>query len=854
MSRKNQLKSPHGPPAKLLTPAEQTWREDMIREIAAGVAVATGETFFASLVEQLTKTLGFEYAFIGEVVDPEQARVSILAVHGHGQAMERFEYDLLHTPCDRVIRQQIYVYPDKIQQHFPKALLLQELRVQSYVGMPLLDSRDQVLGILGILSCRPLESPELTEEVLKIFAARASSELERTQTQKVLELRARQQAAVAELGQYALAEHHLEALMHKAVSTLAQTLQMEYCKILELLPNQGLLQLRAGIGWGPELVVGQSTLSATEPSSQASYTLLQSDPVLVEDLTTDPRFSGPPLLQHYGVISGMSILIPGRHQPFGILGIHATQRRVFSQDDVNFLKAIANILAHAIERNQTKKTLLEQATLLDIATDAILVSDLNNTLIFWNKAAERIYGWRADEVLGHKVTDFLKGEAAQLADAWRTVMATGEWRGEIQNYTKAQDKVMIESHWTLVRDEAGEPISIFEVATDITQKKNLEAQVLRSQRLDSVGTLASGIAHDLNNILTPILGAAQILAHKHADIDAQDQQLLGVLQSSATRAADLTQQILAFARGTQGELHELKIDQLILRETQKIIVETFPKTIELDTQIAGPLWSVKADATQLHQVLMNLSINARDAMPHGGRLTLKAENKTLDNAFVRGHLDSKAGPYVMITVADTGTGMTPGQIDKIFDPFFTTKEPGRGTGLGLSSVTTIIKSHGGFIQVSSELGEGSTFQVFLPAIEATTSTALSSEALPQGQGERLLIVDDEIRICETTQITLETYGYQVLVAHSGASAIAQYAQYQAEIKAVLVDMMMPIMDGATLIQTLRHLNPQLKIMATSGLISGDPIDPDPTHQVQAFLPKPYTAETLLKTVRQVLDA
>ncbi|MEM9165105.1 MAG: GAF domain-containing protein, partial [Cyanobacteria bacterium P01_F01_bin.4] len=492
MPRKNRIKSPHRPSAKRLNPAEQTCREDMIREIAAGLAVATGETFFASLVEQLTKTLGFEYAFLGEVIDPEQVRVRILAVYGHGQAMERFEYDLLHTPCDQVLRQQLYVYPDKIQQHFPKASLLKDLRVQSYVGMPLVDSHDQVLGILGILSCRPLEAPELTEEVLKIFAARASSELERTQTQKVLELRARQQAAVAELGQYALAEHRLEALMHKAVTTLAQTLQMDYCKILELLPDQGLLQLRAGFGWGPDLVVGQSTLSATEPDSQASYTLLQSDPILVEDLATDPRFNGPPLLQQYGVVSGMSILIPGREQPFGILGIHATQRRVFSQDDVNFLQAIANILAHAIESTQAKKTLQEQATLLDIATDAILVSDLNNTLIFWNKAAERIYGWRADEVLGHKVTDFLRGDAAQLTDAWRTVMATGEWRGEIQNYTKAREKVMTESHWTLVRDDTGEPVSIFEVATDITQKKNLEAQVLRSQRLDSVGTLASG--------------------------------------------------------------------------------------------------------------------------------------------------------------------------------------------------------------------------------------------------------------------------------------------------------------------------------------------------------------------------
>ncbi|MEM9164865.1 MAG: ATP-binding protein, partial [Cyanobacteria bacterium P01_F01_bin.4] len=471
-----------------------------------------------------------------------------------------------------------------------------------------------------------------------------------------------------------------------------------------------------------------------------------------------------------------------------------------------------------------------------------------------NKAAERIYGWRADEVLGRKVTDILKGDAAQLTDARRTVLATGEWRGEIQNYTKDQGKVMIESHWTLVRDDAGEPVSIFEVATDITQKKNLEAQVLRSQRLDSVGTLASGIAHDLNNILTPILGAAQILAHKHADADSQDQQLLSVLQSSAARAAALTQQILAFARGSQGEQHELQIDQLVFKETQKIIAETFPKTIELETYIVDHLWSIRGDATRLHQVLMNLCINARDAMPLGGRLTLKAENTTLDEALAKRHLNTTAGPYIIITVADTGIGMTPEQLDKIFDPFFTTKEPGHGTGLGLSSVATIVKSHGGFIQVSSEVGEGSTFQVFLPAIEATASAALSSEALPQGQGERLLIVDDEIRICETTQITLETHGYQVLVAHSGASAIAQYAQHQSEIKAVLVDMMMPIMDGATLIQTLRHLNPQLKIMATSGLISGEHIDPDPTHQVQSFLPKPYTAEILLKTVRQVLDA
>lgn len=505
------------------------------------------------------------------------------------------------------------------------------------------------------------------------------------------------------------------------------------------------------------------------------------------------------------------------------------------------------------ERKRAEERIREQAALLDKARDAILVRDLEGSILFWNKGAERIYGWTEMEALGKSTRDLLfRGSAVKYDEAILALLRDGEWTGELPQVTKSEDDIVVESRWTLVRDGAGKAKSVLVINTDITEKKKIEAQFLRAQRMESIGTLAGGIAHDLNNILSPILMGIDMLQVRLTD-DAS-RQYLKMLQQSAERGASMIQQVLSFARGVQGE-HITVQPKHLIKEIVKILTDTLPKSISIKFDIPQGLWVVSADPTQVHQVLMNLCVNARDAMQAGGLLSIRAENVTLDENYARMHLEAKAGKYVAITIADTGMGIAPETLGRIFEPFFTTKEVGKGTGLGLSTALTIIKSHGGFINVYSEAGRGSQFTVYLPALdtESAEQTENRESEFPLGHNELILVVDDEESIRGITKGTLETFGYRVLVASDGTEAVALYAENKDEIQVVLTDMMMPFMDGPATIRALKRLNPQIKIIAASGLAAGDKATEAASLGVKTFLPKPYTAEKLLRTLAELLQ-
>jgi len=387
---------------------------------------------------------------------------------------------------------------------------------------------------------------------------------------------------------------------------------------------------------------------------------------------------------------------------------------------------------------------------------------------------------------------------------------------------------------------------------DLTERKKLEQQFLRAQRMESIGALAGGIAHDMNNVLSPIMMSLALLQISFPD--PKSQELLDILSSSAQRGADMVRQVLSFARGVEGRRMEVQVKHLI-DEIEKIARDTFPKNIELRTSVPYDLWTVVADTTQLHQVLINLCVNARDAMPAGGTLLISAENVSLDAHYAGLNLEAKPGPYAVIHVEDTGAGMPPEIVEKIFDPFFTTKEIGKGTGLGLSTSLGIVKSHGGFIRVYSDPGKGTKFTVYLPAqTESSNITAAEMAAeMPRGNGELILVVDDESFVRQITQQTLEAFDYRVLLASDGAEAAEAYASRQTEIAAVLLDMMMPVLDGTATIMVLRRINPSVRIIAASGLSVNEPDGGAVRLGVRHALMKPFTAETLLKTLKQVLD-
>lgn len=515
------------------------------------------------------------------------------------------------------------------------------------------------------------------------------------------------------------------------------------------------------------------------------------------------------------------------------------------------------VLANNVtERKLAEDRIREQALLLNLAHDAIFVRDLQGRIEFWNKGAERLYGWSDTEAVHKRVSEvFSWGDPMPFQAAEKTVVEKGEWSGELRMHTKTGQEIVVDSRWTLLRDGAGNPRSVLVINTDISEKKKLEAQFLRSQRLEGIGTLATGMAHDLNNILAPILMSAGALRWK---LKPGEQELaITRIEMSVKRAADIIQQVLTFGRGVSGE--RMAIDpRELMEEAAKIMSQTFPKNITITLDGEAGLWPIIGDKTQIHQVLLNLGINSRDAMPKGGEIIMRAEKVTVDEHYASGHTPIRPGPYVMVQVTDTGCGIPPKDIERIFDPFFTTKELGKGTGLGLSTVLGIVKSHRGLVTVESELNRGTTFRVLLPASPETVKREVSGNTsiIMRGKGEVILLVDDEADILSVTRKLLERVGYKVLEANDGHEALSVISQSD-RIDLVLTDIMMPQMDGVALIQELREKRPRIKIIASSGLGSnlGGNLRKGELAAlgVKAFLTKPYAPGKLLAALREILD-
>ncbi|WP_395753892.1 ATP-binding protein [Prosthecobacter sp.] len=513
-----------------------------------------------------------------------------------------------------------------------------------------------------------------------------------------------------------------------------------------------------------------------------------------------------------------------------------------------------------------------QNAVLESAACGIISTNTAGLIATFNCGAEKLTGYSRQEVVGsltpelfHDASEMAR-MAAEVSRETGTVVAPGFEvltarakcgilrECECTYVRKDGSRVFVSLAMTAMLDDDGELTGFLGIVTDITEKKKLEQQFLRAQRIESVGTLAGGIAHDLNNVLTPILMSIELL--RLTNTNPRTLSILTGIEGSAKRGADLVRQILTFARGVEGKRSELHAGRFI-KDIQQFVQDTFPKNICCMCNLPEDLPPFMGDPTQLHQILLNLCVNARDAMPDGGTLTITAAKTVLNEAAAAAQMDAKPGPYITLSVSDTGTGIPPDVVDKIFDPFFTTKEIGKGTGLGLSTVLSITKSHGGFVTVSSEPHQETAFTIWLPAVlnanSNSTPAFVDEQLIPHGKGELILIVDDEEAIRTTTRQTLEAMDYRTLVAADGAEAVALYRQHGAEIAVVLTDMMMPVMDGPTTIQMLRIINPEVKIIAASGVSQQGSPAKVAEMGVRHFLPKPYSAQTVMTTLRLILS-
>lgn len=499
-------------------------------------------------------------------------------------------------------------------------------------------------------------------------------------------------------------------------------------------------------------------------------------------------------------------------------------------------------------RKGAERRIREQAALLDQASDAIVVVDLTHRVTFWNRAAERLFGRTARETLGQPLTKAFALEDAAASPHFHQALAVPQdWRGEIRTRNRENQMLVLDTSITMLRDDHGQLTGRLCISADATRKKELEEQFLRVQRMENLGMLAAGISHDLNNILAPMRMIGPLLRDRLSE--PRDLRLLDTLESCAARGAGLVRQILGFAQGIAGEHRVVQVKHL-LRDITEVIGATFPKSIVLEDEIPADLWPVNGNPTQIHQVVLNLCVNARDAMPHGGTLRLRAMNCLLDEAAARPLEGARPGAWIVLHVEDTGTGIPADVLPRIWEPLFTTKTPDKGTGLGLSTVRGIVAQHEGFVTLQTEVGRGTTFRVYLPVEEAAAGTTgtVSPFAVKPARGELVMFVDDEPSICELATVVLSRQGYRVITARDGAEAVAQFAPRIAEIALIITDLDMPTLDGTALCRVIHALSPQTKIMATSGFAQAAPAG----EAFDAFIPKPFMPETLLRAVEQLL--
>jgi PAS domain S-box-containing protein len=512
-------------------------------------------------------------------------------------------------------------------------------------------------------------------------------------------------------------------------------------------------------------------------------------------------------------------------------------------------------LTDITERKKYEDELRLQSCVLEKMAEGVNATDATGRIIFSNPALEAMLGYERGTLVGRHVSELndlpAPDSRAFVADVMEHLKRVGSWSGEIANRGKDGKRLLTRVRITLV-EILGQQCSVT-VREDITEKRILESQLLRAQRMESVGRLAGGIAHDMNNILAPIMLAVPVL---RTDFGPQGgEHLLNTIEASAHRAAQLVRQLLFFGRGVDGENVTIHVRDVV-RELESMLLEMFPRNVAMRTNVPGDAW-VRGDPTQLHQVLLNLCVNSRDAMPEGGTLTLTVKNVLIAENCGHHGPDARPGPHVRITVTDSGTGIPPEHMDKLFDPFFTTKEVGKGTGLGLATVAGIVKRHGGFVGVQSELGKGTTFEVHLPAapLAAPQARTVQAELPPHGRHQLILVVDDEACIRSLARDILVRGGYRVLTASDGREAAAVVDAHARELKLVITDIDMPVMDGIRLIGLLRSKYPALKVIVSTGLQStlrpgrGDDLI---NLGVETVMQKPYSMAEIYRAVHSMI--
>lgn len=590
------------------------------------------------------------------------------------------------------------------------------------------------------------------------------------------------------------------------------------------------------------------------------YLLKQEGPLIVSEVQSDPRLtpSFRELLGQGGIVSLMILPLRFSGEIVGSLMIEAGEPRLFSAKDVNLAWSVADQVAGSLARARLVQTQQRLSAAIEQAMDTVIITTTSGVIIYVNPAFERNSGYSRAEAVG-QTPQLLKSDQHDpdfYEVLWTTLRAGQVWRGRFVNKRKDDALYTEDATITPIRNDNGAITNYVSVQHDVTRELQLEEQYRQSQKMEAIGRLSGGVAHDFNNLLLVINGYSELLLNRYLDIESPLRKHVEEIQKAGERAAGLTNQLLAFSRKQVLEPKVLNLNTIVA-EMDKMLRRLIGEDIDLVTALRDGLGQVKADPGQLEQVLLNLAVNARDAMPQGGKLTIETANIELDDAYARQHAEVQSGHYVMLAVSDTGSGIDRETLARIYEPFFTTKAQGKGTGLGLSTVYGIVKQSGGHIWVYSELGRGTTFKVYLPRVQETVEVVEPDPArLEQPQGlETILLVEDDERVRELVRTLLEEEGYTVLVAHNGDEALRFCQQYDGPAHLLVTDIVMPGgINGRQLSERLAPLYPELKVLFMSGYTDEAIVHHGVLEHHVAFLQKPFTLVALLRKVREILDA
>ena len=604
------------------------------------------------------------------------------------------------------------------------------------------------------------------------------------------------------------------------------------------------------------LVIGPSVGSC----GTAAY---RAEPVIVSDIDADPLWADyRDLALAHGLRACWSRPILSKDRR--VLGTFATyyrEPRSPTPREHNIIEQITHLVSIAVERKQAEDALREQAALLDLTRDTVFVRDVNDVITFWNRGAEELYGWTKEDAIGRVSHDLMQTVfPAPFEDITAELIREGRWEGEIIHTRRDGTKVVVASRWSLQRDEQGRPAATLETNNDVTARKQaeatkerLEAQLRQSQKMEAMGTFAGGIAHDFNNILGAILGYGELAQRVVAEGSAPRRHLDQVMHAGG-RAKALVERILAFSRSGLGERVPVHV-QSVIEETLDMLAASLPADVRLDTELEAGDAAVVGDATQLHQVVMNLCTNAAHAMEHGGVLRVAVDHVEMPERRLLSHGTLSPCPYIRLVVSDTGPGIPPTVLERMFDPFFTTKGVGEGTGLGLSLVHSIVADLGGAIDVATKVGEGTIFAIWLPvAGHAARPVAETARDLPRGNGEAVMIVDDERSLVMFAEETLAELGYEPTGFDSSAAALQAFSADPRRFDLVLTDETMPDLSGTELAREIRRLRFDIPIVLMSGYSGAQLTERAHAAGVRDVLRKPLVSRDIAEPLARALAA